>query len=86
VLEWIMKRCFNEADANESSIGYQPKPEDINLEGTDVSLETLQELLKVDTDLWKQEVCGIKEFYAKFGNKLPAELLHQLSVLENNLN
>ena len=86
VLEWIMKRCFNEADANESAIGYQPRPEDINLEGTDVSLETLQELLKVDPDLWKQEVAGIKEFYAKFGEKLPAELNRQLAILENNLN
>ena len=86
VLEWIMKRCFNEADANESAIGYQPKPEDINLEGTDVSIETLKELLNVDTDLWKQEVAGIKEFYAKFGDKLPAELVHQLNILENNLN
>ena len=86
VLEWIMKRCFNEADANECAIGYQPKPEDINLEGTDVSIETLKELLKVDTDLWKQEVEGIKEFYAKFGDKLPAEMVTQLSILENNLN
>ena len=40
----------------------------------------------MDTDLWKQEVAGIKEFYAKFGEKLPAELIHQLSILENNLN
>lgn len=81
-----MKRCFNEVDANETAIGYQPKPEDINLEGTDVSIETLMDLLNVDTDLWKQEVTGIKEFYAKFGEKLPAELVHQLSILENNLN
>ena len=43
-------------------------------------------LLNVDIDLWKQEVAGIKEFYAKFGEKLPAELVHQLSVLEGNLN
>ena len=43
-------------------------------------------LLNVDINLWKQEVAGIKEFYTKFGNKLPAELIHQLSVLEGNLN
>ena len=86
VLEWIMKRCFNEVDAVESPIGYQPKPEDINLEGTDVSLDTLKELLSVDSDLWKQEVSAIKGFYAKFGDKLPKELVHQLSVLEGNLN
>ena len=86
VLEWIMKRCFNEVDAVESAIGYQPNPEDINLEGTDVTPEVLKDLLNVDIDLWKQEVAGIKEFYAKFGDKLPAELVHQLSVLEGNLN
>lgn len=86
VLEWIMKRCFDEVDANETPIGYQPRLEDINLEGTDVSLDTLKELLNVDTDLWKQEVAGIKEFYAKFGEKLPGELVHQLNILENNLN
>ena len=86
ILEWIMKRCFNEVDANETAIGYQPNLEDINLDGTDVSPDTLKDLLNVDTDLWKQEVAGIKEFYAKFGEKLPAELIHQLSILENNLN
>ncbi len=85
VLEWIMKRCFHETDAVETAIGYQPAPGDINLDGTDVSPETLAELLRVDTDLWKQEVAAIKEFYGKFGNKLPAELVHQLSILENNL-
>ena len=86
VLEWIVKRCFNEVDAVETPIGYQPHPNDINLEGTDISQDILKDLLNVDTDLWKQEVSGIKEFYAKFGNKLPAELSHQLSVLEGNLN
>ena len=48
-------------------------------------IQLLRELLKVDPELWRQEVAGIKEFYAKFGDKLPAELTHQLSVLENNL-
>ena len=49
-------------------------------------LPVLKDLLNVDIDLWKQEVAGIKEFYSKFGDKLPAELIHQLSVLEGNLN
>lgn len=86
VLEWIMKHCFNEVDAVGTPIGYQPHPNDINLEGTDISQGILKDLLNVDTDLWKQEVSGIKEFCAKFGNKLPAELSHQLSVLNGNLN
>ena len=43
-------------------------------------------LLDVDVDLWKEEVAGIKEFYAKFGDKLPAELNNQLAALEDRLN
>ena len=85
VLEWILKRCFDEVDADESPIGYLPKPEDINLEDSGVDIETLKELLKVDKELWKTEAEGIREFYAKFGDKLPCELKAELEKLENNL-
>ena len=85
VLEWIMKRCFDEADAQGSPIGYLPYPEDINLEGSSVSEETLKELLTVDRSLWKEETKGIREFYQKFGDKLPSALSDELNTLERNL-
>lgn len=85
VLEWILARCFNEIDAEETAIGYIPKLGDINLEDSGVSKETLAELLNVDKKLWLEEVKGIKEFYAKFGDKLPGELKEELATLENNL-
>ena len=85
VLEWIMKRAFNETDAVETAIGYQPKAEDINLEGLDISKETVEGLLGVDKDLWREEAKGIREYYAKFGDKLPKELMDELNTLENNL-
>lgn len=85
VLEWIMKRCFDEVDASESPIGWLPHPEDINLEGTDVDIETLRGLLSVDKSLWKEDASGVRQFYAQFGSKLPEELLHQLEILEKNL-
>ncbi|ERJ00151.1 phosphoenolpyruvate carboxykinase (GTP) [bacterium 210820-DFI.6.52] len=86
VLEWIINRCDGKADAVETPIGYEPKPEDINLEGLDIDLETLKGLLSVDVDLWKEEAKGIHEFYGKFGDHLPKELAHQLEILEENLN
>ncbi len=85
VLEWIMARCFDEVGADESPIGYVPKPEDINLEESGVSIKTLSELLTIDKELWKKEAEGIREFYGKFGDKLPRELLEELEKLEKNL-
>lgn len=86
VLDWILKRCEETVDADETAIGYVPKPEDINIEGCGVDEETLKGLLNVDTETWKKEAEGIKEFYKKFGDKLPKELNEELSALESRLN
>lgn len=86
VLDWILKRCEETVDADETAIGYVPKPEDINLEGCGVDKETLKGLLNVDTETWKKEAEGIKEFYKKFGDKLPKELNAELEALESRLN
>lgn len=86
VLDWILKRCEETVDADETAIGYVPKPEDINLEGCGVDKETLKGLLNVDTETWKKEAEGIKEFYKKFGDKLPKELNKELAALESRLN
>ena len=87
VLEWIINRCEGKADAVETPIGYEPKPEDINLEGIEdeVSRETLKELLTVDPALWKEECKGIHEFYGEIGDKVPAALQKSLSDLEARL-
>lgn len=85
VLEWIMKRCFDEVDAKETEIGYLPYPEDINLEGLDLPLETLSGLLEVDRTLWGEEVDSITQFYETFGETLPHPLKDELDTLKRNL-
>ena len=86
VLDWIIDRCDGKADAVETAIGYEPKPEDINVEGLeDITTETIADLLTVDKALWKQEVAGIREFYGKFGSKLPKEMSAQLDALDKRL-
>lgn len=86
VLEWILKRCEDKVDANETAIGYVPNAEDINIEGTDVTMDTLKEILTVDNDTWKKEADGIEEFYKIFGDRLPEELKAELAKLKANLN
>ena len=85
VLMWILGRCDGEAEAVETAIGYEPRPEDINIEGLDITKETVAGLLSVDKELWKTEAEGIREFYKKFGEKLPKELMTELEKLEKNL-
>ena len=86
VLEWIIDRCEDAVDAVETPIGYEPKPEDINVEELDgITTETIKGLLSVDKGLWKEEANGIGEFYAKFGDKLPKELAGELDALKARL-
>ncbi len=84
VLEWILNRCDGKVDAKETAIGYVPYAEDINIEGIEdeVSLETLKSILEVDASLWAEETKGIEEFYAKFGDKIPATLVNELETLK----
>ncbi len=88
VLDWIIERAEGKADAVETAIGYEPKPEDINVEGLEsegITTETIKNLLSVDKEYWNEDVKGIKEFYAKFGDKLPEEMKKQLAALEERL-
>ncbi len=85
VLEWILKRAFDEVDARETEIGCLPYAEDINLKGMDVTPETMEELLSVSQNCWREEVANVKEFYAKFNGKVPAALREELKKLEERL-
>ena len=85
VLNWIIDRCDNAVDAQETPIGYIPRPEDIDIEDSGVDFDTLKSLLAIDNQLWQQETVGIEEFYAKFGDHLPAALHEQLAALKKRL-
>ena len=84
VLEWILKRCENAVDAQETAIGYVPYAKDIDLEGLDYSREMLESILYIDKARWSAEADEIKEFYKQFGDKLPKELSENLAVLKKN--
>ncbi len=87
VLDWIIDRCEGKVDAKETEIGYIPYAKDINIEGLEgeVSLESLESILAVEKELWQEDAKGIEEFYAKFGDKIPAELAAELATLKKNV-
>ena len=87
VLAWIFARCSGEGEYKDTAIGIMPTEAAIDLTGieNEVSAADLAELLKVDVEGWKRELGMIKEHFAKFGDRLPAELRKQLAELEARL-
>lgn len=85
VLMWILDRCAGKADAVETAIGYVPKAEDINIEGLDITADTIRELLSVDHDSWLEDCANIEEFYGTIGDRVPAELKEELAALKKRL-
>ena len=89
VLLWILDRCEGKVGAEETAIGYVPKVEDIDVEGLDVSKETLKDLLAVDKVHWIEDIedpeTGIRKYFAQFGNRLPKAMQNELDKLEANL-
>ncbi|MGN0602119.1 MAG: phosphoenolpyruvate carboxykinase (GTP) [Oscillospiraceae bacterium] len=92
VLDWIIKRCEGTVDADETAIGYVPKPEDINIEGIEdeITPERMKALLAVDKDLWKDEVAEMRRYYdediAAKGGRIPDVLYKELDDLEARIN
>jgi phosphoenolpyruvate carboxykinase (GTP) len=87
VLAWIFGRLTGESAAEETAIGLVPPVGEggINTEGLDVSPETMAQLLEVDHEGWAAQLPQMKQHYATFGDKLPAELAAQLRTLEERL-
>ncbi|MEG0456938.1 MAG: phosphoenolpyruvate carboxykinase (GTP), partial [Oscillospiraceae bacterium] len=86
VLMWIIDRCEGKADAVETPIGFEPKADEINIDGLNISKAVLEDLLSVDKTLWTKEADEIEDFYKTFGDKLPSELKEELAKLRANLN
>ena len=86
VLMWILARCEGKVSAVETPIGFVPNPEDINIEGLDIDIDTIKNLLSVDKDLWLDDCKAIRDFYRQVGDRVPTELYEELEALEARLN
>jgi len=78
VLEWIVNRCDGAIDADETPIGYVPKPDSLNLTGLDIGPETMQSLLGITPSVWVKEINEIEEYFNTFGEKVPTVLHDQV--------
>ncbi len=85
VLEWIFERCAGRGRAVRTPIGWLPAPGSLDLDGLELADGALEELLRVEPKEWLDELPHIREFYDRFGGRLPASLNAELEALAQRL-
>ena len=85
VLEWVFRRCDDEAEAVETPIGLVPAAGAIDVSGLDLPEGSMEELLDVDPEAWSVQLPQFEQHFAQFGERLPRELRAQLEQLESRL-
>jgi phosphoenolpyruvate carboxykinase (GTP) len=84
VLEWIIDRCAGRVGAKETALGWMPNYEDINWAGLEFSKEQFEAVTRLDKEVWKAELAGVKEWFEKMGDKMPKKLALIRDLLEQS--
>jgi phosphoenolpyruvate carboxykinase (GTP) len=85
VLKWIIDRCHGRAYAAETTLGWMPRAEDIDLEGLDIDINDLRAMQTVDNADVKSELLSQEELFLKLAGDLPKEMIFQRELLISRL-
>ncbi|MGE0875136.1 MAG: phosphoenolpyruvate carboxykinase (GTP), partial [Burkholderiales bacterium] len=86
VLEWIVGRCHGLAKGMPTPLGIIPAFEDISWRGLEkFTRESYEEIARVQSAAWRDEVASHDELLGKLGAHLPPELDRRRALLHENL-
>jgi phosphoenolpyruvate carboxykinase (GTP) len=87
VLKWIVQRSQTGAHAVETSIGWVPEYQDLDMTGLEKEMtpEKFAEVQKIDTAEWHHELVMQDELFIKLYSQLPKELVFQRELLISRL-
>jgi phosphoenolpyruvate carboxykinase (GTP) len=85
VLKWVFERCDGTAKAVETPIGTLPTIDAMDFSGLKLDEAAIAALLRVEIDGWLQEIPMIRDYYKKFGDRVPKELTKELNDLQAKL-
>ncbi|QHC68567.1 phosphoenolpyruvate carboxykinase (GTP) [Rathayibacter sp. VKM Ac-2759] len=83
VIQWLVRRIEGLAEARPSAIGDLPIA--INTHGLNLPAEVKEELFSVPVEAWLDECDLTEQFFARFGDRLPAALTAELTALRLRL-
>ena len=82
VLKWIVDRCQGRIEADETPLGWVPRPRSFDLTGlADVDLERFEKAQTIDGDEWRREIIMQEELFMRLYSHLPKELIFQRELL-----
>lgn len=84
-LKWAIERVNGTGKFVETPIGRLPAEGALDTDGLEISAEDLKKLFTVDKEQGLKEVSEMREYYKKFGDRLPAELTAELDKIEARL-
>lgn len=85
VLKYIVERIEGKDIGVETAIGILPKEGAIDINGLNITKEQIRKLLEIDKEGWEKEINSIEEFYSKFGERMPTELIEELKILKERI-
>lgn len=84
-LLWALDRCEGTAQAQQTAMGWVPTVEALNLQGLNMTPETLQALLEVNPQDWRQDLKDQRDFFDKIGDRLPPVLRQEQEAFAQRL-
>ena len=81
VLKWIVDRAKGRALGKETPIGWMPRYEDLEWNGSKFPREKFEELQNVDRGAWRKEVIEHEELFIALQDHLPKEMIFERELL-----
>jgi len=86
VLQWISDRIEKgKKGGRYTPIGIVPTADALDTAGLRMTPETLSQLLYVNPNQWIEELAQVRNFHSSLGSHWPAEMHHELTMMEQRL-
>jgi phosphoenolpyruvate carboxykinase (GTP) len=86
VLRWIIDRSMGGGGAEETPIGFLPRPADLDTTGLVLAPNALDELLAVDAAEWRAEFAAVGAYLEEYGARIAPALRAELGAAVARLN
>ncbi|NUN09231.1 MAG: phosphoenolpyruvate carboxykinase (GTP) [Ignavibacteriaceae bacterium] len=86
VLKWIFERLDGKNNYTESALGHIPAEGAVDITGLNLTNDDMKKLFALTKEEGLNEVKSLREYFERFGARLPKEITEELNALEERVN